>query len=128
MTRKPGEAALALAAQPTSAREARAFVRATLVELSIPEPPLEDTVLLAGELVSNVVQHARTRMQIHVTRRDRVVRVEVHDRNTHEPRAASGSLDATSGRGLFLVENLASNWGVEPTVDGKAVWFEIRLS
>ena len=36
-------------------------------------------------------------------------------------------LDATSGRGLALVQSLADNWGIERTPVGKTVWFEIPL-
>lgn len=35
-------------------------------------------------------------------------------------------LDATPGRGLMPVDELASNWGVEPADAGKRVWFEIN--
>ena len=31
------------------------------------------------------------------------------------------------GRGLYLVDQLATRWGSRPTKDGKAVWFEIPL-
>ena len=31
------------------------------------------------------------------------------------------------GRGLYLVEQLATRWGSRPTPEGKAVWFEIPL-
>jgi hypothetical protein len=35
---------------------------------------------------------------------------------------------ATSGRGLSLVDALASEWGVHPSPPGKTVWFELRLA
>ena len=31
------------------------------------------------------------------------------------------------GRGLYLVDQLATRWGSRPTQDGKAVWFEIPI-
>ena len=31
----------------------------------------------------------------------------------------------TSGRGLWLVDKLATGWGVEPVPEGKRVWFEL---
>ena len=37
-----------------------------------------------------------------------------------------GALRA-SGRGLFLVDTLASRWGVRPSEEGKQVWFELDL-
>jgi hypothetical protein len=32
---------------------------------------------------------------------------------------------ATTGRGLQLVERLADRWGSEPRTGGKVVWFEV---
>ena len=31
------------------------------------------------------------------------------------------------GRGLYLVDQLATRWGSRPTKDGKAVWFEVPV-
>jgi len=33
-----------------------------------------------------------------------------------------------SGRGLYLVDAVATAWGVEPDEAGKKVWFELRLA
>ena len=43
------------------------------------------------------------------------------------PPAAHGTATDEGGRGLYLVEQLATRWGSRPTTDGKAVWFEIPL-
>jgi len=32
---------------------------------------------------------------------------------------------APLGRGVMLVDRLASRWGVEPQCEGKVVWFEL---
>jgi hypothetical protein len=37
------------------------------------------------------------------------------------------SADAVGGRGLILVEALATKWGHLPTRDGKVVWAMLRL-
>jgi hypothetical protein len=34
--------------------------------------------------------------------------------------------DAVTGRGLALVDQLSTSWGVEPTSAGKLVWCEVR--
>lgn len=36
--------------------------------------------------------------------------------------------EASSGRGLLLMEMLADAWGVEPRGEGKSVWFELYES
>ncbi len=43
------------------------------------------------------------------------------------PRLRTARATDEGGRGLYLVEQLATRWGSRPTSDGKAVWFEIPL-
>jgi PAS domain S-box-containing protein len=54
--------------------------------------------------------------------------VEVLDPDLRLPRIRTAAEDDEGGRGLYLVEQLATRWGSRPTRDGKAVWFEIPLS
>jgi hypothetical protein len=35
------------------------------------------------------------------------------------------AVDATSGRGLFIVDRLAGGWGFVARPEGKLVWFEV---
>ncbi|WP_019607906.1 SpoIIE family protein phosphatase [Nocardiopsis sp. CNS-639] len=53
--------------------------------------------------------------------------VEVFDNDLRLPRIRSAAADDEGGRGLYLVEQLASRWGARPTPDGKAVWFEMPM-
>ena len=53
--------------------------------------------------------------------------VEVFDNDLRMPRIRVASENDEGGRGLYLVEQLASRWGSRPTDDGKAVWFEMPL-
>ena len=53
--------------------------------------------------------------------------VEVFDNDLRLPRIRSAAADDEGGRGLYLVEQLATRWGSRPTPDGKAVWFEIPM-
>jgi hypothetical protein len=41
------------------------------------------------------------------------------------PLSQDPPLDATSGRGLSLVEALSTSWGWTATHGGKFVWFEL---
>jgi len=86
--------------------------------------------LLVSELVTNSIRHVddATRPVVLAARIGaRAIRVEVHDGGTGfepgkpEPRGADG------GYGLFLVERMASRWGVD-TRDGTRVWFELDLA
>ncbi|GAB3662581.1 SpoIIE family protein phosphatase [Actinocorallia lasiicapitis] len=54
--------------------------------------------------------------------------VEVFDPDLRLPRIRSAGETDEGGRGLYLVDQLATRWGSRPTPDGKAVWFELPLS
>jgi PAS domain S-box-containing protein len=53
--------------------------------------------------------------------------VEVIDADLRLPRIRSAGETDEGGRGLYLVDQLASRWGSRPTSEGKAVWFEMPL-
>lgn len=103
---------------------ARRFAAATLESWG--RGDLVDTVaLLVSEVVTNVVLHAGTAGELVVERRDGRVRIEVHDGTGQLPQRKAYGEEASTGRGLALVELLADDWGAEPTDAGKRVWFEV---
>jgi anti-sigma regulatory factor (Ser/Thr protein kinase) len=86
--------------------------------------------LLVSELVTNSVRHvsgSEEPVELDVRIGNRAIRVEVRDGGLGfkpgrpEPRGAEG------GFGLYLVERMASRWGVD-TRDGTRVWFELDLA
>lgn len=107
-----------------SASAARRFVTATLQDWGR-DDIADIAVLLVGELVANVVLHAGTAFDVIIHRADSRVRIEVCDSDVQLPARKHYSATSTTGRGLMLVEDLAANWGVQPTSDGKFVWFEL---
>jgi anti-sigma regulatory factor (Ser/Thr protein kinase) len=121
-----GDVATNLPAAAASARAARRFVTDTLARWECGD--LTETVeLLTCELVTNVVLHARSAVEVRIRRVADALRVEVADPSPDLPQT-SGAVyadDAATGRGLVLVDALAAAWGVEPTADGKVVWFEV---
>lgn len=83
--------------------------------------------LLTSEIVTNAVLHARTVLELVVTRTTDGVRVDVRDGSPLPPAMRShGSNLATTGRGLQLLQTLAASWASEPTATGKTVWFVLR--
>lgn len=106
---------------PASAEEARRFVTAQVLSLGRPEL-VEDVATVVTELVTNAVIHAGTPIELTVRSVGRGVRVEVADGSAVVPRWTPAALSATSGRGLILVDRMASTWGVEPTEGGKTIW------
>jgi anti-sigma regulatory factor (Ser/Thr protein kinase) len=120
------EACADLACELTAVAHARRFVAQTVRSWEVTPAHLDDAVLLASELVANAVLHARTETRLTVfARSSGALRVEVYDDNSRVPAAAAPPDDATSGRGLQVIEQVASNWGVERYAGGKKVWFEV---
>ena len=109
----------------TSAAEARHAVAGLLHDVAdVPALVIEDVLLLVSELVSNAVLHAGTEVRLRASVEDAVVSVSVGDRDPHHsPVLDRKGADATSGRGIFLVHALASDWGVELAESSKLVWF-----
>jgi PAS domain S-box-containing protein len=106
-----------------SAREARRFVRA-LLEESGRQEWAEAAELAVSEVVTNVVLHAHTGFELTVRLADDHVRVEVLDRNPALPRQRGYDDQATTGRGMTLVESVTDAHGVHALgSDGKVVWF-----
>jgi anti-sigma regulatory factor (Ser/Thr protein kinase) len=84
------------------------------------------SVLLTSEVVTNALVHAGGSVEVHVTLSPSTVRVEVRDTSRRAPLRRNAHEDATNGRGLELVELLAARWGVDPSPEGKTVWFELE--
>jgi hypothetical protein len=53
------------------------------------------------------------------------VRVEVADGSPVEPVRRMFVDTSPTGRGLYLLDRLATRWGIDASDDGKTVWFEI---
>ncbi len=58
-----------------------------------------------------------------------MIRVEVTDRGAGAPTVLSAGPDAPSGRGMYIVSQLADDWGVTAADDdgAKTVWFTVTL-
>jgi anti-sigma regulatory factor (Ser/Thr protein kinase) len=82
--------------------------------------------LLTDELVSNVVCHVGAPMQLRAFRDPSSVRIEVDDPSTECPVLQRPEPLDDHGRGILLIETLATVWGVDLREDGKTVWFEIE--
>ena len=88
-------------------------------------PRLDDLLLCLSEVVTNAVLHAGPPIQVLGDLVDTKVRVEVSDGSKAVPVQRTPERTSPTGRGLHLLDDLASDWGVEITTSGKTVWFEI---
>ena len=113
--------------EPASVRDARRFVGERLPELGFDDATFV-AELLVSELVTNAVLHARTGIRVVLHTDGAALRVSVFDENPRVPVYEACPAEATSGRGLSLVEGLAGAWGVDRLQDGKVVWFELAGS
>ena len=138
---------LALAPSLAAPAAARRFVRHLcrswrLDELGDPDEPsggdgsgdlIERAVLLASELVANAVMHGGAipagggGPRLLVELRGRRLRLAVQDATTAPPALSppprAPGLEAESGRGLQLVDCLATSWGSHALPEGgKIVW------
>jgi anti-sigma regulatory factor (Ser/Thr protein kinase) len=111
---------------PTSVGAARRFVRDVLMSRQIADGVVSTVELLTSEVVTNAIVHGGSGPQLVVQLGDGVVRVAVRDMSPELPVRRLGRIDDSSGRGVVIVEELASAWGVEQERGGgKQVWFEV---
>jgi anti-sigma regulatory factor (Ser/Thr protein kinase) len=107
---------------------ARRFATRTLVGWGAEQ--LEDDVqVVASELATNALLHARTEFTLGLVLDGDRLRVTLADGSAVQPRMRRfDSTESTTGRGLRMVAELAQAWGVQKDGVGKAVWCEFRVA
>lgn len=112
---------------------ARRFVTNRLQEC--PAQTRDIAVLLTSELATNAIEHTpsgfwRTGFLVLVIHTPgESVRIAVHDAGSwdNSPEVTKPDPDTERGRGLFLVDTLADQWGSYATPTGRKTWFDISL-
>lgn len=118
--------AIVMLSTPESVGMVRGQVRAAL-EFAGLEEYVDDAQLIASELVSNAVRHGSTSPEQKVT--VALIRVDskpgvaliVVDSSPEPPVLKDFTLDEEGGRGMAIVEALASSWHWTRKGEGKAV-------
>ncbi|MBR7744272.1 ATP-binding protein [Phycicoccus sp. BSK3Z-2] len=98
-----------------------------LEERDLPEDLVGEAEIVASELLTNAVRHARPlsdgTIRVRWKIRGDVVEVEVTDGGgTTVPTPAPRTVWLQSGRGLRIVRSLAHEWGVTEDRTGNVVW------
>lgn len=128
---------------PASVPQARHVVRHVLDDAGLDENATAEIEIVVSEIVGNAIRHARPLAdgEIHIRCEVTVVpaggggtgpatgpHVEISVTDGGAPgrvlTARTADEQATSGRGLFIVEGLADEWGVVEDVDSlrRTVW------
>lgn len=129
-----------LAAVPTAVSRSRTFTKLALTKwdaLSV----MDDALLVVSELVTNAVKATGTTdpgtswseldkvnlVGVGLLGFETSVVIAVWDCDPHPPVMKNEDLDAESGRGIYLIAEMAHRWGSHPSRSGKTVWAELIL-
>lgn len=106
--------------------QARSAVRAFCKEHDF-DGLQDDAELLASEVMTNACRMATEPVTMVLVADDESLVVIIGDNSTNPLPAARRVSDplAESGRGLYVVDQLASAWGTSKTGDRKNVWFRL---
>ena len=114
---------LELQADPTAVAQARAWLGTCLEGWSA--DGVTTVQLLASELVTNAILHTDASVAVSLTRAGSRATVEVADPSPSNLVVKTYGREASTGRGLRLVEAFADSWGVRRSDTYKAVWFRV---
>ncbi|MQY15661.1 hypothetical protein SRB5_58490 [Streptomyces sp. RB5] len=91
---------------------------------------VDDVLLITSELVTNAVRYGGEpgdSLTVALVPLTGTVRVEVHDTVRRRPRLRPESAERQRGRGLWIVETLANQWGMDDRPLGKLVWAVVTV-
>jgi len=110
---------------------ARAALTRRCEHLHLDASVFQSLILLVSEVVSNAVRHSpgprESPIELLAASTGESIRITVTDAGngfTPKPRDPTGTHD---GYGLYLLEKVATSWGVDSDGDTK-VWFELPLA
>ncbi|MFF1475044.1 PAS domain S-box-containing protein [Streptomyces sp. Ag109_O5-1] len=115
-----------LGEETTAPALARRHARRQLVGWGVDDDTTYDTQEIVSELVTNALRYGAPPVHLRLIN-DRTLTCEVHDTGTSAPRLRHARTVDEGGRGLFICAQLAQNWGIRYTNDGKTVWTEQAL-
>jgi len=119
---------LTIEGHPSQVCAARTFVARTLAASHL-KVDSDAATLLTSEIVTNAIQHTKSGVDGSVTIVVIAVRrgalIEVIDEGSAGVPIVKGDLYAAEGHGLFLVQQLAAQWGYMRDPAGTTVWFHL---
>ena len=119
-------ASLVLPSAAASVAAGRRFVNEVLDELGL-ETHRYEAVLLTSELLTNSVLHGHGNPEVAVTWRSPELEIAITDGGRWAPRRSAVDHGATGGRGLQLLESLATRCGIRASESGTTIWFTLLM-
>lgn len=102
----------------------RAWVRTLLADQST--EVINDAALCASELLTNAVEHAGAPRRLRLERSREALHIAADD-STRDSLPRLREPDSNGGRGLRIIDRVASDWGTTPRPWGKTTWATLRL-
>jgi anti-sigma regulatory factor (Ser/Thr protein kinase) len=135
LVRWPLMSVLGLGASPSVPARSRRYTRYVLADWGLPRRLSADAETVASELVTNALRATLALdppqpigLRLLAVPRQRLV-VEAWDAHPGRPERREVPGEAEEGRGLMIVEHIASRWGTRRlSKHVKTVWAELLLS
>lgn len=117
--------------QPSSPGQARVFCREHLEPMAgygaESDEVVGTTELVVTELVTNAINAGCSDVVVQIDLHHAHLRVSVEDDAAGQLHVKEPSTTNEHGRGLHIVDMLATGWGVDPVQDRKRVWVDLAV-
>jgi anti-sigma regulatory factor (Ser/Thr protein kinase) len=105
--------------------ELRRWVRSWMAAHPVAGVEPDDVALAMTELVSNSIEYGSGPVMVDLVTEDQLLRLDVGDCSEDMPRQPPARRGTVRGRGLLILDELTTNWGVRLRPQGgKTVWCE----
>ncbi|WP_298458458.1 ATP-binding protein [uncultured Cellulomonas sp.] len=121
---------LTLAPVASSVRVGRRWVLDQAATAGVQQPAMPTIELLTSEVLTNAIVHGSQGhpVVLHTCLNDDLFGVAVTDQSPDQPRRLQPAPTAGGGRGVLLVDLLATDWGCQALdPSGKSVWFLLSV-